>query len=155
MLVYLFPRWMGSMMNLIWSANTNRLTKHIQAVVSNPLLHAQCRVDGLAAQRCPIIFPFNWNSDGAGNTEGFPVFLLGYHTWRETERNEMMEGMRMGGGGWGGQETTNHAKHSGSSRAFIMPRHCLPPSCGERGKETGKGGGRTKKGDLKGDDRSG
>lgn len=81
---------------------------HIQAVESNPLLPSQCRVDGLAAQRCPIVFPFNRNSDGAGHTEGLPVFLLGYHTWRETERDEMMEGMRTGWGVRGGkkQQTT-------------------------------------------------
>lgn len=138
------------MMNLIWSANTNRLTKHIQAVVSNPLLHAQCRVDGLAAQRRPIIFPFNWNSDGAGNTEGFPVFLLGYHTWRETERNEMMEGMRMGGGVVGGgkkQQTTPN-----------IPAHPVHLSCRDiafhhpvvkEGRRRGREGGGQRKETLK------
>lgn len=153
MIVYLFPRWTGNI--LIWSAHTNRLTIHIQAVVSNPLLPAQCRVDGLAAQRCPIVFPFNWNLDGAGHTEGLPVFLLGYHTWRETERDEMMEGMRTRWGVGGGSRNNKPRQTFLLILLFFMPRHWLPPSCGGRGKETRKGGGRTKKGDFKGDDRSG
>ncbi len=61
------------------------LTIHIQAVVSNPLLPAQCWVGRLAAQRCSVVFPFHWDPDGAGHTESLHVVLLGYHTWRKTE----------------------------------------------------------------------
>lgn len=147
MIVYLFPRWTGNI--LIWSAHTNRLTIHIQAVVSNPLLPAQCRVDGLAAQRCPIVFPFNWNLDGAGHTEGLPVFLLGYHTWRETERDEMMEGMRTRWGVGGGQETTNHAKHSCSSFYFSCRDFGFHHPVVEEGRRRGREGDGQRKETLK------
>lgn len=59
------------------------LTEHVQAVVLDPLLAVQRRVDGLAAQRRPVVFPLHRDADGAGNAEGLLVVLLGHDTWRE------------------------------------------------------------------------
>lgn len=63
-----------------------RLTIHIQAIVSDPLLPAERRVRRLAAQRRPVVFPFHGDPDGAGHAERLGVVLLGYHTWREEDR---------------------------------------------------------------------
>lgn len=56
------------------------LTVDIQAVVSDPLLSAQRRVDCLAAQRRPVVFSLHRDSDGAGNAERLAVVLLGHDT---------------------------------------------------------------------------
>lgn len=72
---------------------------HIQAVVPNPLLCAQCWVESLTAQRRPIVFPFYWDPDVAGDTECLPVVLLGHFTWREADRkrgDETMEEKTVG-----------------------------------------------------------
>lgn len=64
------------------SSRDKRLTVHIQAVVSDALLAAQGRVERLAAQRCPVVFPFYRDPDGGGDAERLPIVLLGHHTWR-------------------------------------------------------------------------
>lgn len=60
--------------------------------MSDPLLSAQRRVDCLAAQRRPVVFPLHRDSDGAGNAERLAVVLLGHDTWRETKgRREVVK----------------------------------------------------------------
>lgn len=76
-----------------------RLTIHIQAVVSDPLLPSQRRVERLTAQRCSVVFPFHREPDGAGHTERFPVVLLGHHTWGETGEMRWWKGREQVG--WG------------------------------------------------------
>lgn len=62
------------------------LTIHVQSIMSNFLLAVQRRVEHLAVQRRPVVFPFYWDADSAGHAEGFSIVLLGYNTWREAQR---------------------------------------------------------------------
>lgn len=110
-----------------------RLTVHIQTVVSNPLLPAQCWVERLAAQCRPIVFPFYRDPDGAGHAECLPVVLLGYHTWRETE------GMRR----WKEKKTGGAAKTQVSSQnmpalPFSLLRHHTYCMVGEGERQGGR-----------------
>lgn len=95
----------------------------IQAVVSDPLLSAQRRVDRLAAQRRPVVFPLHRDSDGAGDAERLAVVLLGHDTWRETK------GRRQGGE----KKREEQAKHFFRLTPFFMQQyHLLPTRCGKR-----------------------
>lgn len=62
------------------------LTIHVQPIMSNPLLPTQRRVDCLAVQRRPVVFPLHWDADGAGYAECLPIVLLWHNTYREDER---------------------------------------------------------------------
>lgn len=67
------------------------LTKHIQAVVSDPLLVAQCRVERLTAQRRSVILPLDRYADGAGHADRLAVVLLGNHTCRKMKKQKVGE----------------------------------------------------------------
>lgn len=91
--------------------------------MSDPLLSAQRRVDCLAAQRRPVVFPLHRDSDGAGDAERLAVVLLGHDTWRETKgRREAVKKKE----GRTGQ--TFPSPHS----LFMQQYHLLPTCCGKR-----------------------
>lgn len=60
-----------------------RLTVHIQAVVSDPFLPTQGLVAGFAAQRCTIVLTFHWDTNGVGHAERLAIVLLRHSTWIE------------------------------------------------------------------------
>lgn len=65
-----------------------RLTVHIQAVVSDPFLPTQGLVARFAAQCRAIVFPFHWDTNGVGHAERLAIILLRHSTW--TERKSMI-----------------------------------------------------------------
>lgn len=65
---------------------------HIQAVVSDPFLPTQGRVDCFAAQRRTIIFPFHWDTNGIGHAERLAIIRLRHNTWTERE-NVLKQGI--------------------------------------------------------------
>lgn len=111
--------------------------------MSDPLLSAQRRVDCLAAQRRPVVFPLHRDSDGAGDAERLAVVLLGHDTWRETKgRREVVKKKRR----------EEQAKHFLRLTPFSCSNITSYQPAVER---DGHGEGWKRKVDLRGEDRGG